>query len=347
MKPTYSIILSCQGAMTQYARSELLTADGQAGEFTPLDEETYLVRTKLSFEKLSALFLKQRPVFIRHIHPADLCVSLTDAPLQAITENAAAFLPNAEKNFPTEKAFSTENTFSVQCRVLDAHSSLKPYDINRSVSELFIAHGAVLNVKEPQQVISITVAGNTAYIGLSTARQNLSAWAGGRMRFAREEGQLSRAEFKLLEAMEVFSFTVEKNAEVLDLGAAPGGWSRICLKLGARVTAVDPAELDESIRPKLQHFRMTTQEFLNENTQSFDFILNDMRMEPEESAELITRFYPFLKNNGTVVLTLKLFGDQPRRQMLRALSRLQDYFTVVGVRQLFHNRSEVTVILKK
>lgn len=347
MKPTNSIILSCQSAMTQYARSELLTADGQAGEFTPLDEETYLVHTKLSFEKLSALFLKQRPVFIRHIHPADLCVPLTDAPLQAIMESAVSFLPNTEKTFPAEKAFSTEKAFSVQCRVLDAHSNLKPYDINRSVSELFITHGAVLNVKEPQQVISITVAENVAYMGLSETNRNLSAWAGGRMRFAREEGQLSRAEFKLLEAMEVFSFTVEKNSEVLDLGAAPGGWSRICLKLGARVTAVDPAELDESIRQKVQHFRMTTQEFLNENTQSFDYILNDMRMEPEESAELIARFYPFLKNNGTVVLTLKLFGDQPRRQMLRALSRLQDYFTVVGVRQLFHNRSEVTVILKK
>jgi len=156
MKPTYSIILSCQGAMTQYARSELLTADGQAGEFTPLDEETYLVRTKLSFEKLSALFLKQRPVFIRHIHPADLCRA-DGRPASSHYGKRRGFLPNAEKNFPTEKAFSTENTFSVQCRVLDAHSSLKPYDINRSVSELFIAHGAVLNVKEPQQVISMSV----------------------------------------------------------------------------------------------------------------------------------------------------------------------------------------------
>lgn len=93
--------------------------------------------------------------------------------------------------------------------------------------------------------------------------------------------------------MEVFPSRSKKTPRCWILGAAPGGWSRICLKLGARVTAVDPAELDESIRPKLQHFRMTTQEFLNENTQSFDFILNDMRMEPEESAELITRFYPF------------------------------------------------------
>ena len=51
------------------------------------------------------------------------------------------------------------------------------------------------------------------------------------------------------------------------------------------------------------------------------FILNDMRMAPEESAALIARFQPCLKDGGTVVLTLKLFGDKPRRQMLARLTR--------------------------
>jgi hypothetical protein len=46
----------------------------------------------------------------------------------------------------------------------------------------------------------------------------LSDWAGGVRRFAREEGQLSRSEFKLLEAFEVFDISVPQKGLALDLG---------------------------------------------------------------------------------------------------------------------------------
>ena len=335
-KKKNTIIVSFQQEMAQHSLGEILTTDGQAQE-TQLDGETAAVLTALDFKKLSSIFAKHPPVFLRHIHPVDTVAALDGS-------NDVDIIVNAVKQLE----LSISRPFSVQSRILLKNErSYTPFDLNKAVSSLFDA--ALLNVKEPEAVISITVHQDNAYIGFSTVKENLSSWAGGRIRFAREPELISRAEFKLLEAQSTFGFNIHKGARVLDLGAAPGGWSRIANAQGASVVAVDPALLDQRLSKKsgITHVRATAQEYLEQVQDEFDFILNDMRMAPEESAVLINRFHPYLKEGGTVVLTLKLFGEQPRRQMLKAIALLEDYERLVGVRQLFHNRSEVTVILKK
>lgn len=326
--------------MANEALGELLTADGQASA-VPLDEETALAATVPDFGRLCEIFRRRPPVFIRHIHPAEQTVELCgerERDLEALCSAAESF-----KERVTQR-------YSVQCRILGKHDGgLAPFDINSALSAVLAASEQECDVKNPVQVLSVTIANEKAYMGFSLAKDNLSSWAGGRIRFRREDRQLSRAEFKLLEAEQTLGVALFPGARVLDLGAAPGGWSRIALERGCSVVAVDPAELDPGLlaRRGITHIKKTAQEYLEAPENDFDFILNDMRMAPEESAALIARFQPCLKDGGTVVLTLKLFGDKPRRQMLRALDTLGNYYSIVHVRQLFHNRSEVTVILRK
>src|ERR1700757_1492822 len=61
---------------------------------------------------------------------------------------------------------------------------------------------------------------------------------------ARQQGWRSRAAFKLLELDDRFGL-IRKGVRVVDLGAAPGGWTQVAVRRGAAsVLAVDLLPID-------------------------------------------------------------------------------------------------------
>lgn len=70
---------------------------------------------------------------------------------------------------------------------------------------------------------------------------------------ARAAGYRSRAAFKLLEIEEKAGL-LKKGQRVVDLGAAPGGWSQVAAAAGCRVVALDLLAIDEI--PDVTFFQM-------------------------------------------------------------------------------------------
>lgn len=362
-----TLILTAEADFLPLALDELRQTTPGA-QTTPLADGVLLVSSKRSFLELAESWRKAPPIFMRHICPVQEVVPLRNklnSDLAILRQQVAdAILPLVDP----------ELTFSVQTRIL-ADLPYKPFDLNTPLAEIISSSGAVLDVRAPQQILSVVCAaisdtpepstlpeegeaespqhtarptGYVAYLGLSLAVHNLSNWAGGMRRFAREPDQVSRAEFKLLEALELFQIKLPPRGVALDLGASPGGWTRVLRQQDQYVTAVDPGELDPRIAEDrgVRHKRMTAEQYLSADPDQFDLIVNDMRMDARDSARLMVAYARQLYRHGLVIMTLKL-PEQNRTPVIeQAFKILYQVYTVVGARQLFHNRSEITVCLR-
>src|SRR6185312_8097055 len=162
---------------------------------------------------------EQRPIFVRHLAPVQTIVNLTN------TEKDTAELALAVAELSTFSLLERGQRFAVQTRLLQSDtqsqvSANRAYSgghLNQLLAEAIAEEtGAVESIKKPQIVVSVTCTMEKAYIGISLAHDNLSPWPGGMRHFAQTANQISRAEFKLLEALEVFGLSLPARGRALD-----------------------------------------------------------------------------------------------------------------------------------
>jgi 23S rRNA (cytidine2498-2'-O)-methyltransferase len=336
------LILTADPDFIDFALDELHQAAAESQVMAEIGPGVLLVASNGRFFSLAQQWQNQPPIFVRHICPAQETVPITgnSIDLTRLTQTITRqFLD----------LFEPDWTFSVQSRIF-AETVYKPFDINSALSDLIQTRtGAPLDVRQPQQILSVVVADQAAYLGLSLTEHNLSDWAGGVRRFAREKGQISRAEFKLLEALEAFHLELPPRGIALDLGAAPGGWTRVLRQKEQYVTAVDPAHLHPSLQndTSVRHMQMTAEEYLAQYPDTFDLIVNDMRLDARDSARLMVSYAPHLYPHGAVIMTLKLPKEKRPSAIDHSFNILKKAYHLKNVRQLFHNRSEITVYLTK
>jgi 23S rRNA (cytidine2498-2'-O)-methyltransferase len=334
------LILSCDPASGSAAWHEIGAASPGARLLEWLAPGIGHVASRSGWDALAARLRAQPPVFCRHVCPVQARVLLAQgvADLDRLAAACEPFVPRLR----------AAEAFSVQTRLLGNGWPYARYDVNVRLAERFTARGIPLDVRRPQQVLSVVLAPGQGYLGLSRAADNLSDWAGGERRFKREAGQVSRAEFKLLEAIELFALHLPAGGTALDLGAAPGGWTRVLRQHGMQVVAVDPAALDPRVAsdPGVKHVRETAQHYLLGADRAFDVLLNDMRMDARDSARVVVEASQNLEPDGWALLTLKLPENRMAQVTAAALDLLRARYQVIGARQLFHNRSEITVALK-
>src|SRR5437660_1199214 len=295
---------------------------------------------------------KERPTFVRHLAPVQTIIALHN------DEQDIGAVALAIAALPSFAMLERGIRYSVHSRFVqtDQNVGKRPYSsgrLNQALAEAFTEEtGAIEAIKKPQIIISILCASHKSYLGISPAEANLSSWPGGARHYAQTPEQISRAEFKLLEALETFDVELPAHGHALDLGAAPGGWTRLLLDAGLQVVAVDPAHLDPRLakHQRLHHDYGYAEGYLEEALRKhsrFDIIVNDMRMDAREAARLLVKAARCLRPGGFIVSTLKLPHEtsaiNPLVTLKEAMSILNKRYGVVQAHQLFHNRQEVTV----
>lgn len=292
-------------------------------------------------EGFLARLRSDEPVFVRHLHPVDRELALAGGELDqtALLGAAGELLGRIE---PGERIAVHVRLFREEGPGPDRSQ------VRERLTELVRQCGGEPVVQNPSRILSVTGDEAVAALGLSTPGENLSDWPGGEIRFRREDEQVSRAAFKLLEALERFDLEVRPGQEALDLGAAPGGWSYVLLQRGLAVTAVDTGELAPSV---LGHPRLT---FLRQNAekvqfgpQRFDLITCDLSWNPLNTARMVLRLAPSARPGAHLLLTVKLMLANPTRTIRQVAEILDQGFRLVRTKQLFHNRDEVTMHLTR
>ncbi len=163
----------------------------------------------------------------------------------------------------------------------------------------------------------------------------------GPRRMADDPQAPSRSYLKAEEAYGVLGREPAPGETVVDLGAAPGGWSYSAARRGARVTAVDNGPMKGGgLHPGIVHRPEDAFKFAPQAPA--DWLFCDMVEDPERVAGLLE---DWLARGWCrrFVVNLK-FGRRDPLPLLRRARALRGRCAVLKVRHLFHDREEFTLV---
>jgi 23S rRNA (cytidine2498-2'-O)-methyltransferase len=326
-------ILTCSPYFAALALNEMRRFHPTLTNSQSLAPGYTLLKAPYSFDKLTAPWRHRLPIYLHHCFPIHQVLAL-----DGTRQEFDCLRQAIERLAPKDSA--------VQVRSAGEINLPYPiYELQRFLNDtpcLRPPAGRVVSVLLVQEA-----AGLRAYMGVSWATQNLSQWSGGQIPIT--ESVPNRAGYKLLEALDAFAIHLRRGSHVLDLGAAPGAWTTLLRRRQARVTAVAP----RAMYPWLAYDREVcyepalAEEYLGRCLTTYDMIVNDMKLDAQDSARLMVEYARHLRTEGIAIMTLKLRMLEPEKVMDHSFRILRKAYKIIRVRQLVSNRREVTLFLRR
>lgn len=176
----------------------------------------------------------------------------------------------------------------------------------------------------------------------------LTSWpvpmAAGRALVVTDKSAPSSAHRKLDEALVWIGDRPTATSTVLDLGAAPGGWSHVALRHDARVIAVDRGNMDAGLMATGRVTHLRKDAFLHAPLEEADWLVCDIIAEPARTLALLATALESERLAAFVVtVKLRLPIDFTIVDEARALLDAHPAFST-RVKNLFHNKVEVTLM---
>ncbi len=216
--------------------------------------------------------------------------------------------------------------------------------------------GGALQADATLRLHVFLTAGTRAFVGTSDDPER-SAWPLGIPRLRMPSDAPSRSTLKLAEAFAVLLDNADRAAlrpglHAVDLGAAPGGWTWQLARRGLKVTAIDNGPLKGSVAedPLVTHLREDGLRW--RPRRAVDWLVCDIVEQPLRIAEMIGHW---IADGATrrAIFNLKLPMKRRYDEVRRCEARIADIIGHAGldhalrVRQLYHDREEVTAFVKR
>jgi len=199
------------------------------------------------------------------------------------------------------------------------------------------------------------IASTSAYVGYARRDQG-SPWLNGIPRLKFPRGAPSRSTLKLDEALLHFLSTeqqqkwLQPGMTVVDLGAAPGGWTFQFVRRHMRVIAIDNGAIDATLLESAIVEHVRADGFRYQPIKRVDWMVCDMVEQPIRIAQLAARWLAQGWCQRSI-FNLKLPMKKRYEETLRCLDVVRSALDDAGVRyelackQLYHDREEVTVFV--
>ncbi len=187
------------------------------------------------------------------------------------------------------------------------------------------------------QKIALTV--NQKNMGVSVYEQGIS-----RMKWNKLAP--SRSFLKIEEAFWYMNQRPNPKETIIDLGAAPGGWTYSALSSGALVTAVDNGPMKLLLSPEMKkrftHLKQDGLSFIPKKP--VDWLLCDMLIQPNQTLQTLNKWLQQRMMKHFVV-NVKLPNASPLRIIQNAKALLESASLAWWkIKSLYHDRQEITLM---
>ncbi len=174
-----------------------------------------------------------------------------------------------------------------------------------------------------------------------------TCWEGGAPTIEPPSEPISRAYFKMEEALRWSRLPAQAGQRWAEIGCAPGGASQALLQRGMHVLGLDPAEVDPRLaeEPRFKHLRMRAADARRREFRDIRWLAADINVAPEYTLDAVEAIvgHSSVSIEG-LLLTLKLLDWRLAAEVPAYLERIRSWgYPRARARQLAFNRQEICV----
>jgi len=247
--------------------------------------------------------------------------------------------------------------FAVRCERRGTHP-FSSKEIEMDIGGMLKEKGGIVDLTEPEIMFLVQIIQDRYFAGVATPSDILTKTPAVDRKWAKGERPVSRAELKMREVMRRHPEIFDGSYVALDLGAAPGGWSKAMAKKIKKIIAVDPGALDEDVLKieNVVHLKKRAENL--QLDEEVEVLTNDANILPMESATLSCEAAEaHLKSGGYLVHTVK-FGIDPdtggpvakslSHAVLEVIRKFQnkDFEILSKIRLKYNTKNETTIVAK-